>query len=611
MKKIRYTALALAVLTFVGLLAGCKAKPVAGGQLVIGVSDVLTGEFGCGQWDTTQADSIVRGLTQGGSPVLVSADGQYSVDSRYVSRLDETYQPDGSKTYTVHLREDLRWSDGSEVTAANYIASVLIFSSAAAKSTGATGLPGAYYVGAEEYIETGYFSGVHLVDRFTFSVTVKAEFVPYYWEYSYLDIVPVDLKLWLPEGTGISYSSAGCSFSPEMSLTPEAVTNLRFASSERRSLGPYIFKGRVDGMTLLEKNQNFVPAEENSGPYIDRLMFIETDGSLAALENGKVDMVVGLENAYSEASDLCTGESFGFADYGADEIVELAFQCDFGPARFVGVRKALVNLCDRQTFAQKLSGDGATVPNLMFSEALSEKLNEDFKPADYVFSKDNAWAMLLDGGWTLNAAGEVYTSGIRYKLVTAEEAEDCIDTVTLADGRILMPLRLRLACEAGTGYSLFLADLAMNAANLGMEIVATELSAEELEDRLTRNASDGIVYAVPLYNGYVVKTPVDTRGDLSQRWTDDWREVSEGKNICYFTDSALCDIANMQAYGSENSEEFFELLTQHTARWCETVPELPISRGRVCDVYSAKLKGYTPGTGGDFAAAILNAWIEE
>ena len=211
----------------------------------------------------------------------------------------------------------------------------------------------------------------------------------------------------------------------------------------------------------------------------------------------------------------------------------------------------------------------------------------------------------------MNAAGQSYSSGLRYKLVSSEEAEDCIDAVVLEDGRILMPLRLRFACPENSGCIPFLEDLAVSAQKVGMEVVWTGLAEEVLSDRLTRNASDGIVYAVPLYNGFLIELPVDTKGDLSVRWTSDWRAVSEGNNICYFEDKELCELALKLSFASENSEEFSQILTEHTARWSSTVPELPVSRGRVYDVYSVRVSGYEATETRPFSVAVLEAWIGE
>lgn len=607
MKRIR---LVLIVAVIAVLFSACGGKDADGGVLRVGVSSAVSVGAGYGQWKETDADGIIRGLTLGGSPVICSETGEYSIDRRYARRIESEFLPCGDKTYTVELEKNIRWSDGSKVTAENYVASILLFSGSAAKKTGAAGKPGSYYVGAEEYAETGVFEGVRLIDEQTFSVTVSAEHVPYYWEYSYLDIYPIDIELWLPEGVAVKDSEAGCSFTLPKLLTAEHINAVRFNNSSCRSLGPYIFEGIDNNVAVLKKNPNYIAEDKRSDPKIEEILFVQTDGTVSALENGEVDIVLGVEASHEVTDLLEKNESFSVSEYGASDITDLVFQCDIGPTGFLEVRRAVANLCDRHGFASVLSGDGATVPEFVFSDALENMLSSAFRPNYYRKSTDKAKALLADGGWVLNAAGQSYTSGLRYKLVSEEEAEDCIDAVVLEDGRILMPLRLRFACAENSGCIPFFEDLAASAEEVGMEIVWTELDEEILSDRLTRNAADGIAYAVPLYNGYLIEIPVDTRGDLSVRWTSDWRAVSEGRNICYFTDAELCDLALKLSFASENSEEFSKILTDHTERWSNTVPELPLSRGRVCDVYSAGLSGYEASSERPFSVAVLEAWME-
>ena len=73
----------------------------------------------------------------------------------------------------------------------------------------------------------------------------------------------------------------------------------------------------------------------------------------------------------------------------------------------------------------------------------------------------------------------------------------------------------------------------------------------------------------------------------------------------------LCELALKLSFASENSEEFSQILTEHTARWSSTVPELPVSRGRVYDVYSVRVSGYEATETRPFSVAVLEAWIGE
>ena len=372
------------------LLSACTGGVADGGELRVGVSSAVSGELGYGQWKETEADGIVRELTLEGSPVIRSETGEYTVDRRYAERIESEFLPNGDKTYTVKLRKNIRWSDGSGVTAENYVASVLLFSGRSAKNAGAAGEPGCYYAGAAEYAETGIFSGVRLIDEQTFSVTVSAGYVPYYWEYSYLDILPIDTELWLPEGVSVKDSEAGCSFTLPKLLTAEHITGVRLTKMPRRSLGPYVFSGIKYGVAVLEKNPNYIPRDKRSDPKIQKLLFLQTDGTVSALENKKADIVLGVETALADVSRLEKSGKYDFSDYGASRITDLVYRCDLGPTAFLEVRRAVSLLCDRQGLASVVSGDGATVPEFMFSEALRNTLSPSFKPNCYQKNPEKA-----------------------------------------------------------------------------------------------------------------------------------------------------------------------------------------------------------------------------
>ena len=50
-----------------------------------------------------------------------------------------TEHEDGSKTYTIKIKSGLKYSDGSEITAKDYIAATLANSTAVSKAAGGTG----------------------------------------------------------------------------------------------------------------------------------------------------------------------------------------------------------------------------------------------------------------------------------------------------------------------------------------------------------------------------------------------------------------------------------------------------------------------------------------
>ena len=105
----------------------------------------------------------------------------------------ETENEDGTKTYTVTINDGLVWSDGTPITAKDYVFQLLLESSP--EMNGVDGYPsqaGYSLVGYQEFFngETEYFAGVHLVDEMTYSVTVRAEELPYHYDITYASAMP-------------------------------------------------------------------------------------------------------------------------------------------------------------------------------------------------------------------------------------------------------------------------------------------------------------------------------------------------------------------------------------------------------------------------------------
>ncbi len=107
----------------------------------------------------------------------------------------------GDKTYTWTIADDLKWSDGTAITAKDYVFYLMYYSSPAWVEAGASsgeaarGLVGyaAWNAG-----EADAFAGVKLIDDYTFSVTINHEELPYFYEISYAAAYPMPMHVYAP-----------------------------------------------------------------------------------------------------------------------------------------------------------------------------------------------------------------------------------------------------------------------------------------------------------------------------------------------------------------------------------------------------------------------------
>ena len=132
-------------------------------------------------------------------------------------------------------------------------------------------------------------------------------------------------------------------------------------------------------------------------------------------------------------------------------------------------------------------------------------------------------------------------------LVTAEEAGDYKHNVTLADGRILMPLIIEWSSSEGNSVSDLLAVMLANGpqtAEAGMKINQNVMTFSELLNYMYRDVSQGDKYGLKTYGMYNLasnwSTPVY---DRSYDFTVDPALVADGWNTNFLLDEQLDQLA--------------------------------------------------------------------
>ena len=159
------------VLSFFGGCAGSK------NTVIVGNTTELTGDFrwpGFGGSSAGAADQDINGLTTGYSTMETNQDGDYVWNETVVKSHTEEEDADGNYVITIEINPGLKFSDGTEVKAANYLAYVLAFSTPVAVDAGNPGKVGQTYVGYKAYnAYTGVeadgaskvFKGIRLLDE--------------------------------------------------------------------------------------------------------------------------------------------------------------------------------------------------------------------------------------------------------------------------------------------------------------------------------------------------------------------------------------------------------------------------------------------------------------
>lgn len=244
---------------------------------------------------------------------------------------------DDGLVYTFHLRDGLKWSDGTPLTASDFVYSiqrVLTPATAAQYVSMVTG----YIKNAQEFYDgtaTADDLGVKAIDDQTLEITLIQP-TSYF-----IDV----LSMWV--------------YDPVQQATIEANGDAWTNSPET-----YVCNGpfKVTGMSLnenviLEKNENYWDADNVT---LDKLTFryiLDNSTALTAYESGEVDGIISIPS--SDYARL-KAEKAGVQVYPSYGTVYYNINCSVAPYDNPLVRKALCLAVDRQSLIDNVAQVDAT-----------------------------------------------------------------------------------------------------------------------------------------------------------------------------------------------------------------------------------------------------------
>ena len=460
-------SLVLAVVMVACMFVACTKDPVDEGpknenKVIIGSSTELSGDFrfpGWGGSSAGAADQDVNGLTVGYSTMETNQGGAYVWNNTAVKSHTETEDADGNLVITIEINEGLKFSDGSDIKAVNYLAYVLAFSSPVVKDAEHPGKSGQAMVGFDEF--TAYdgtnegaegvakeFAGVRLLGDYKFSLTISAAkgYYPYYFANTYGAVSPYPVNFIFGDGVEIKDDGKGAYISGNWyAKSGDAydkaahVREARYDVTKYPFSGPYVIKEWDEGtkQVTLEINPQFAGNFEGQKPSIKTIVYtkIVSETQLDQFTTGQLDVLSGITGGDDTKAALAAvdGSEGKFAEvhYQRAGYGKLQFDCDFGPTMFAPVRQAVAYVLNTSEFASAFTGGYGTVIYGPYSPDFDmwKAVKDDITLIDYSFSVENAKKVLEEGGWVYNSKGEAYVEGqtgvdsVRYKKLTAEEAE--------------------------------------------------------------------------------------------------------------------------------------------------------------------------------------------
>ena len=577
------------------------------GQMVIGSINQVINEFYDTGFSTSETNYNMYDLIHGGyDTVVFSKEGEFQYNDTVVASHEETENEDGTKTYTVTINDGLVWSDGTPITAKDYVFAVLLENSD--EMAGVDGYPcntGYSYVGYDEWLDgsADAFAGVHLVDDMTYSLTVKAEELPYHYDITYATLRPRPLHVIAPE-CDVEDTENGATITGDFTteLLQETINNVEtgYRYNPKVTCGPYLFDNfdEASQQATLKANPEFVGDYRGVKPSIETLVIktVSSDTMMNELESGSVDLLYSCSGGDTINAGLDLVEEGKAADttYMRNGYGKIQFDCSVFPTDSQNVRQAIAYCLDRNEFARQYTGGYGSVVHSFYGLAQWEYqdsvewINENLNT--YEMNVDAAKELLEADGWNLNADGTPYSgTGTRYKEVDGE----------------IVPLVITWCNSEGNPVSELLATmLPETMAEAGIELQATTTDFATLQN--------GILHAGDtMYNMYNLATGFATANSPWYYFSSD--EAWMGNyNTNWIADEELNDaVMPLKSIPYEDSEAWLEAWQNFIKVWNEKLPDVPLYSDEYYDFYSTRVQGWENTATWGWQNAVLDAWVSE
>ena len=603
MKKILTLLLALWMLT------GCVAM-AAENQLVVGSTTAMSGAFFTDLFGSNTADMDVRALLHGYN--LMSWDhetGTYQINDSVVAGMAVSKDAQNNRVYTFDLYGDLKFSDGSAITAKDYAFSILLTASPELAKLGGQSAAVGAILGMESYQsgKSSVLRGVRLLSDTQMSITISKAYEPYFYEMALFDYSPYPISVLAPgckvvdteKGVGIvNASGTGDALFTADLLQKTILDAASFA------INPY-YKGNEDG----EK------------PSIKTNVYrtVANDEAIDLLLSGEVDLLNKMVAAdtVSKGIQSIADQPFSVANYPRSGLSMISFSCERQTVSGKAVRQAIARCFDRDALVKAYTGNFGLKANGYFGigqwmyqltagtiqppvadlpanatakeTAAYEKTVAQWdalsldKLKDYPLDLDQAAKLLDQDGWRLGK------DGLRAKKIDGK-------TVAL-DLTLIYP-------EGNAVGDALNATLTENLAAIGVRLTVKAVPMNELLDIYYRRAARDcdMIY---------LATNFGTVFDPSTTYSTDAAYVKT-VNRTGIRDSKLYQLAvDMRKTEPGDVLSYCQKWVAFQERWTEVLPAIPVYSNVYFDFYTTRLQNYRVTENQTWTQAIVGATLTQ
>ena len=544
----------------------------------------MNGDFIFG-WGNSSYDLYIKTLTGGyynlyyGTP-----EGQIALNPTVVKDVSTSLDADGNKTYTFVIHDDLKWNNGNPITAKDYVACILVYESPSFLAAGASSEYGLGLLGNGAYQtgESNVHAGVRLISDYSFSLTIDAEELPYFWETAFVSSPPIPMAKWLPGLTIINEPGGSRLSGNPGNLILRVSETERFAPTV--SCGPYMFIS-FDGSTVtLQRNPYFKGDPNGNLPEFEWVIqtTVNSEVDVDLVIGGDLDMVGGVIEGpkieAARASEFAVDHSYLRAGYGF-----LGFQVDFPPVDDANVRWAIACMIDRNTIIDHVLGgygglvDGAFGMAQWTYQARRRELQQRLQPI--AFNLDKANDFLDQSIWIYEADG--VTPFDRTK-VNAE------GTYMRHNSNREMLVIHHISGSPSVGGAIE-SETLKNSPLIGMKYEITMSDFGTLLDHWYDGASMG---ADRYYHAFNLATNFSVTDDKYVSWHSDFADIWWNANNMRDDEIDRLSI-ELRRVDPTDTEKFADIWVDFLVRLQSLMPEIPLYSNEYFDIHNSVVIGLT------------------
>lgn len=587
MKKWLSMLMVLVLLPFAALAQGTGTASGNGEPVVVAIATPLNGYLYSDMWGDNNVDANLRSLLHGYHTVAWQPTGEFTVDKTVVTSYAATDDGRGNRTYTFQLAQNLAYNDGSPITARDYVFTVLLQSDPAITALDGQNTHFNDLLGSADYrtAGSGVLSGVRLLGDYSFSLTVLASELPFYFEPVLMDVFPTPLQVIAPgftvrdDGRGAYLSDGTAAGAGAASPLTAELLRGTLTGDRGYSHQPYVTSGPyqlsqydvANNSITLTANPRYLGNWEGRKPELKtiRVIHMDNEEALQAYARGEVQIVHKMTDtkAIDQARALQTEGKGDVTNFLSAGYIFLAFACEQTPTDDANVRLALAMCIDRNAFCTDLFGGNAlpVYAYYGYGQWMVADHTDALAAYEIGFDVDSARALLEKARYIYNEDGEKFEDGKGQVRCRIQKGK-------------LIPLDLRWAKTEGKAADYMEMQLTRACDLLGIRLSVTEMAFSDMLRQYWRTDGERS------YNLFFMTETFAFAFDPYQTYNtgDAWQG---SVNVSGLRDERLMNAARaMRRVKNGDTETFIAKWLGFQDRWRAVMPTAPVCTNVYFDI---------------------------